>query len=96
MVAAHGVWTEAHELERLREHGGGTVLNPQSTMKLASGVDPVPAMLKMDMALGLGSDSSASTNDLSLWEEIDTAAKLHKLISGEQHRFSPRVHHQSL
>ena len=86
MVAAHVVWAEAHELDLLRQHGVGVVHNPQSNMKLASGVAPLPAMLARDLAVGLGTDGSASNNDLSLWEEIDTAAKLHKLISAD-----PRV-----
>ena len=38
-------------------------------------------MLKKDMRLGLGTDGAASNNDLSLWEEMDTAAKLHKVFS---------------
>jgi 5-methylthioadenosine/S-adenosylhomocysteine deaminase len=50
-------------------------------MKLASGVAPVPEMLKEDLPVGLGTDGAASNNDLNLWEEMDTAAKLHKLIS---------------
>ena len=50
-------------------------------MKLSSGTAPVPQMLKADLRLGLGTDGAASNHDLSLWEEIDTAAKLHKLIS---------------
>lgn len=52
-------------------------------MKLAPGVAPLPAMLARGMAVGLGTDGSASNNDLSLWEEIDTAAKLHKLITAD-------------
>ncbi|MFN7900338.1 MAG: amidohydrolase family protein [Synechococcaceae cyanobacterium] len=83
MVAAHVVWAEPHELDLLRHHGVGVVHNPQSNMKLASGVAPLPAMLERDLAVGLGTDGSASNNDLSLWEEIDTAAKLHKLIHAD-------------
>ena len=52
-------------------------------MKLASGVAPVPAMLAKDVAVGLGTDGAASNNDLDMWEEMDTAAKLHKLISND-------------
>ena len=33
--------------------------------------------------LGLGTDGAASNNDLSMWEEMDTAAKLHKLSSND-------------
>jgi 5-methylthioadenosine/S-adenosylhomocysteine deaminase len=33
--------------------------------------------------VGLGTDGAASNNDLSMWEEMDTAAKLHKLYSGD-------------
>jgi 5-methylthioadenosine/S-adenosylhomocysteine deaminase len=52
-------------------------------MKLAAGVAPVPLMLKMDLPVGLGTDGAASNNDLNMWEEMDTAAKLHKVFSGD-------------
>ena len=52
-------------------------------MKLASGVAPVPQMLMKDLPVGLGTDGAASNNDLDLWEEMDTAAKLHKVFSGD-------------
>ena len=81
VIAAHVVWPSEDELGLLKKLGVGIVHNPQSNMKLASGVAPVPAMLKNDMPVGLGTDGAASNNDLSLWEEMDTAAKLHKLIS---------------
>ncbi len=52
-------------------------------MKLASGVAPVPQMLAADVSVGLGTDSAASNNDLSMWEEMDTAAKLHKVFTSD-------------
>jgi 5-methylthioadenosine/S-adenosylhomocysteine deaminase len=81
VIAAHMVWPSQAELDLLKQLGVGIVHNPQSNMKLASGVAPVPDMLKADLPVGLGTDGAASNNDLSLWEEMDTAAKLHKLIS---------------
>jgi len=81
VIAAHVVWPSEEELGLLKKLGVGIVHNPQSNMKLASGVAPVPEMLKADLPVGLGTDGAASNNDLNLWEEIDTAAKLHKLIS---------------
>jgi 5-methylthioadenosine/S-adenosylhomocysteine deaminase len=81
VIAAHMVWPTTEELGLLKKLGVGIVHNPQSNMKLASGVAPVPEMLKENMPVGLGTDGAASNNDLNMWEEMDTAAKLHKLIS---------------
>ena len=81
VIAAHVVWPSEEELGLLKKLGVGIVHNPQSNMKLASGVAPVPEMLKQDLPVGLGTDGAASNNDLNLWEEMDTAAKLHKVIS---------------
>src|SRR5947209_13325206 len=81
VIAAHMVWPTEEELGLLKKLGVGIVHNPQSNMKLASGVAPVPEMLKEDLPVGLGTDGAASNNDLNLWEEIDTAALLHKLIA---------------
>jgi 5-methylthioadenosine/S-adenosylhomocysteine deaminase len=83
VVAAHVVWPNAGEIELLKRAGVGVVHNPQSNMKLASGVAPVPQMLKEGLRLGLGTDGAASNNDLSMWEEMDTVAKLHKVFTGD-------------
>ena len=82
VIAAHVIQANEAELEILKKRGVGIAHNPQSNMKLAAGVAPVPLMLTMDLPVGLGTDGAASNNDLSIWEEMDTAAKLHKLISG--------------
>jgi len=52
-------------------------------MKIAAGVAPIPQMLAAGLRVGLGTDGAASNNDLDLWQEIDTAAKLHKLHTGD-------------
>jgi 5-methylthioadenosine/S-adenosylhomocysteine deaminase len=83
VIAAHMVWPTEGELGVLKKLGVGIVHNPQSNMKLASGTAPVPEMLKENLPVGLGTDGAASNNDLNLWEEMDTAAKLHKLISND-------------
>ncbi len=83
VIAAHMVWPTAGEIGILKRAGVGVVHNPQSNMKLASGVAPVPKMMAEGLRVGLGTDGAASNNDLSMWEEMDTAAKLHKLISND-------------
>ena len=48
-------------------------------MKLASGIAPVPAMVAAGLSVGLGTDGCASNNNLDLFLEMDTAAKIHKV-----------------
>ena len=83
VIAAHAVFVTDDEIDIFKNKGVGVAHNPQSNMKLASGVAPVPEMLSKDVAVGLGTDGAASNNDLNMWEEMDTAAKLHKVISGD-------------
>ena len=83
VIAAHTVFVTDDEIDILKNKGVGAAHNPQSNMKLASGTAPVPMMLSKNLAVGLGTDGAASNNDVNMWEEMDTAAKLHKLISGD-------------
>ena len=83
VIAAHSVFVTDEEIDIFKRIGVGVAHNPQSNMKLASGVAPIPQMLSKDVAVGLGTDGAASNNDLNLWEEMDTAAKLHKEFTGD-------------
>jgi 5-methylthioadenosine/S-adenosylhomocysteine deaminase len=83
VIAAHMVWPQGTDIAILQRRGVGVVHNPQSNMKLAAGVAPVPRMLKDGVLLGLGTDGAASNNDLNMWEEMDTVAKLHKVFTGD-------------
>lgn len=83
VIAAHVVWPQGTDIAILKRHGVGVIHNPQSNMKLASGVAPVPKMMMEGLLVGLGTDGAASNNDLNMWEEMDTVAKLHKVFSGD-------------
>jgi len=82
-IAAHVIQANDGELLILKNREVGIAHNPQSNMKLAAGVAPVPSMLRLGLRAGLGTDGAASNNDLNLWEEMDTAAKLHKVFLGD-------------
>ena len=77
--AYHCVCIDSEDMELLAGHGCAVIHNPESNMKLASGVAPVPAMLKAGLTVGLGTDGCASNNNLDMFQEMDTAAKLHKV-----------------
>jgi len=83
VIAAHMVWPQGTDIAILKSRGVGVVHNPQSNMKLAAGVAPVPRMLTEKLLVGLGTDGAASNNDLNMWEEMDTVAKLHKVFTGD-------------
>ena len=91
VVAAHGVWLQSDELQVLKQHGVGVSHNPESNMKLASGTAPVPEMLKIGVAVGLGTDGAASNNDLDMFEAMRQAAFLHKLTSKDPRAVSARA-----
>jgi 5-methylthioadenosine/S-adenosylhomocysteine deaminase len=81
-VAAHGVWLDDADLRTLHDRNVGVAHCPSSNMKLASGAAPVAKMLALGIATGLGPDGPAgSNNDFNLFEEMDLAAKLQKLVT---------------
>jgi 5-methylthioadenosine/S-adenosylhomocysteine deaminase len=81
-VAAHCVWVNDADMEILKARNVGVAHCPSSNMKLASGVAPVARMLELGIAVGLGPDGPAgSNNDFNLFEEMDLAAKLQKVMT---------------
>jgi 5-methylthioadenosine/S-adenosylhomocysteine deaminase len=80
VVAAHCIYVDEPDRKTLAERRVGCVHNPSSNMMLASGVSPVPELRAAGVAVGLGTDGPAgSNNDLDLMEEMDLAAKLAKI-----------------
>jgi 5-methylthioadenosine/S-adenosylhomocysteine deaminase len=79
-LAAHCVWVDEADMQILKQRNVGVAHCPSSNMKLASGIAPVVRMLELGIAVGLGPDGPAgSNNDFNLFEEMDLAAKLQKV-----------------
>jgi 5-methylthioadenosine/S-adenosylhomocysteine deaminase len=80
VVSAHCIFVDAADEQALAQKQVGCVHNPSSNMMIASGVSPVADMRAAGVAVGLGTDGPAgSNNDLDLMEEMDLAAKLAKI-----------------
>lgn len=80
-TAFHCVAMDEKDIRVFADHGCRAVHNPESNMKLASGIAPASAMRKQGIPVGLGTDGCASNNDLNMFGEMDTAAKLAKVAS---------------
>lgn len=81
-IAAHGVWLSDADIAILKSRNVGIAHCPSSNMKLASGAAPIVKLLAAGVNVGLGPDGPAgSNNDLNLFEEMDLAAKLQKLVT---------------
>ena len=86
LIADHAVHLNSSEIDQMAEHGISVIHNPESNMKLGSGIAPIPQMIARGIKVGIGTDGSASNNNMDLFTEMDMAAKLHKV-----HTMDPTV-----
>ncbi len=86
LVADHAVVLSDDDLDLLAGQQVSVVHCPESNMKLAAGIAPVVELLQRRVTVALGTDGCASNNNLDMLQEMDTAAKLHKV-----HRLDPTV-----
>ena len=82
-IAAHCVHIDEGEIRTLEHANVGVAHNPSSNLKLASGIAPVKRMLDLGLNVGIGTDGTASNNDLDFFEEIRLATFLAKGSSGD-------------
>ncbi|NNL42496.1 MAG: amidohydrolase [Desulfobacterales bacterium] len=78
-LLVHGIWVDDNDIEIIAKRHAKVAHNPESNMKLASGIAPVPDFLEAGITVGLGTDGCASNNNLDLFQEMNVAAKLHKV-----------------
>lgn len=82
-LAAHCVHVDADDIKIMAAKNVRVAHNPQSNLKLASGIAPVSAMLAAGITVGLGTDGTSSNNNLDMLEECRLAAMLHKNMTGD-------------
>ncbi|HIU64396.1 MAG TPA: amidohydrolase, partial [Candidatus Avacidaminococcus intestinavium] len=82
-LAAHCVHVNNQDIEIMRQKKVRVAHNPQSNLKLASGIAPVPEMLQKKILVALGTDGASSNNNLDMLEEARLAALLHKNNTGD-------------
>lgn len=83
VIASHCVWTKPNEIEILAKRQVGVAHCIESNLKLASGFAPIPEMLQAGIKVSLGTDSTASNNDLNVFNEMSTTAKVYKAVKND-------------
>ncbi len=83
VLAAHCVHLTEEEIDILVKKKVGIAHNPESNMKLASGIAPIPQLLAAGALVGLGTDGASSNNNLDMIGEMHTCALLHKVATGD-------------
>ncbi|MEM2588098.1 MAG: amidohydrolase [Candidatus Bathyarchaeia archaeon] len=82
VVAAHCVHLTPRDIEILSLRNVKVAHNPISNMKLASGISPIPGLLRAGVTVALGTDSPCSNNSADMFEVMKFAALLHKGVNG--------------
>lgn len=80
-ICVHCIWLEEGDIGLLRESGAKVVTCPESAMKLGAGIAPLGELLAAGVEVGLGTDGCASNNDLDLFQEMASCARLHKVAA---------------
>ncbi|MCK5318209.1 MAG: amidohydrolase, partial [Anaerolineales bacterium] len=83
VIAAHCVHIDDGEIHTLEHAGVGVAHNPSSNLKLASGFAPIIEMLDTGLQVGIGTDGTASNNDLDMFEEIRLASFIAKTVTSD-------------
>ncbi|MBN1930962.1 MAG: amidohydrolase [Desulfobacterales bacterium] len=78
-LLVHTIWVDDEDIALIARRGAKISVTTESEMKLASGIAPIPDFLRCGISVGLGTDGCASNNDLDLFREMDSTAKLHKV-----------------
>ena len=81
VVAAHCVALTDRDVGIMKKRKVKVSHNPISNLKLASGISPVPKMLRKGITVSLGTDSPCSNNTADMFEIMKTTAIIHKGIN---------------
>ena len=78
-LLVHAIWIDDADIDIVAQSGAAISHAPESAMKLGSGIAKIPEFIQAKIRVGLGTDGCASNNNHDMFQEMDIAAKLHKL-----------------
>jgi len=90
-LLVHAIWMDDADMDRIARSGASISHAPESAMKLASGIARIPECIRAGIPVGLGTDGGASNNNLDMFQEMDMAAKLHKISTRDPQTMNART-----
>lgn len=78
-IFIHAVHLDEADISLVAKAGTSIIYNPESNMKLGSGIAPIDQFLQANIPVGIGTDSAASNNNLNLFAEMSSGIKLQQL-----------------
>ncbi len=83
ILGAHCVDTTENDWKIMQSTNFQVLHNPQSNLKMSSGIAPIYKYLELGINIAIGTDGNASNNDLGMIEELNTAAILQKYLAND-------------
>ncbi len=84
---AHCNWVSDAEIAIMAELGAVAVSNPESNLKIGSGVPPIPKLLATGVPVALGNDGVSTNDNLILQDAMQLAAILHRPSEPDRRRW---------
>ncbi len=90
-MGAHCVHLNKQDMDIMSAYGVSAIYNPQSNMKLASGIASIVEMIDRDINVCLGTDGACSNNNLNMFEEMETGSMLQNIATMQPSRLSSKL-----
>ena len=78
-TAAHCVWLDTEDIQRLADRGACVAHNPTSNLRLGAGVAKTREMLNAGVGIGIGTDASTCSDALNMFEAMRMAAYVSRI-----------------
>ena len=85
--AAHAIWIDRDDIQRLADAGCGAIHNPASNLRIGSGVAPVRNMLAAGLRVGIGTDATNTSDGQNMFEVTRLAAFLSRINGPDYQRW---------
>ena len=87
MVVIHAIWVDGTDLDLIAASGASVAHNPNSNLRLGSGIMPFRAMRDRGISVSLGVDEAIADDAVNMWSVMKTTGMLHTMTSTDYERW---------